>query len=67
MIDKNQIDNSFLISKIEDKINESKTKNRITYSDFLQLGDLSIIKKYIIQSHISNCFYFGGIENADRQ
>ena len=67
MIDKNQIDNSFLISKIEDKINESKTKNRITYSDFLQLSDLSAIKKYIMQNHINNYFYYGGLENADRQ
>ena len=64
---KDQIDNSILLSKIDDKINESKTKNRITYSDFLQLSELSMVKKYIMQNHIKYYFYFGGIENADRQ
>ena len=59
--------NNLILAKIKDKIEISKTKNRITYSDFMQLSDLSIVKKFIKENHITNYIYFGGIENANRQ
>lgn len=60
-------DNSLLISKIKDKIDIAKSKNKIAYTDFLQLNDLSLAQKYIVENHITNYFCYGGIENADRQ
>ncbi len=68
MSDINQVEkNNLLLAKIKDKIEISKTKNRIAYSDFMQLSDLSIVKKFIKENHITNYIFFGGIENANRQ
>ena len=50
-------DNSLLISRIKDKIDIAKSKNKIAYTDFLQLNDLSMAQKYIVENHISNYFY----------
>ncbi len=55
-----------LISKVEDKISFSKTKNKITYTDFLTIQERSIVEKYLKVNKINNNFFFGGNENAER-
>lgn len=55
-----------LISKIEDKIKFCKTKNKITNTDFLQVSEVGIAKKLLLEKRINNYFFFGGRENADR-
>lgn len=55
-----------LIARIRDKINFCKTKNKIVNTDFLQIGELGIAKKVLLQENVSNYFFFGGRENADR-
>lgn len=55
-----------LIAKIRDKINFCKTKNKIVNTDFLQISEVGIAKKILSEDSISNYFFFGGRENADR-
>lgn len=56
----------FLIAKILDKINICKNRNKIVNTDFLNISEISIIKKLLIEEKITNYFFFGGKENADR-
>lgn len=55
-----------LIAKIRDKINFCKTKNKIVNTDFLQIAEVGIAKKVLFQEKITNYFFFGGRDNADR-
>ena len=55
-----------LIAKIRDKINFCKTKNKIVNTDFLQIGEVGIAKRVLHEDKVSNYFFFGGRENADR-
>ncbi len=62
-----KLEKDFLISKICDQYRLCNGKNKITYTDFMQLAEKSTAIKYINQEHIKNCFWYGGIENADRE
>lgn len=62
-----KISEDYLIAKVDDKISFCNQKNKITYSDFMQLNDKSTVIKYLKQNHIQNCFWFGGYENANRE
>ena len=55
-----------LIARIEDKIEFCKLKNKIVNTDFLQLSEISIAKKILCERKLTNYFFFGGRENADR-
>lgn len=55
-----------LLSKIEDKIKFTKTKNKITYTDFLNIQERSIVEKFLRNEKINNYFCYGGNENAER-
>ena len=65
MQNKNETDNDkILISKILDKYNFCKIKNKITYSDFLNQREKHIINKNI---SLENYFFDGGVKNAERE
>lgn len=53
-------------AKILDKINLCKTRNKITYTDFLDLHQISIAESIIKNEKITNYFFFGGKEDSDR-
>lgn len=55
-----------LISKVKDKINYAKSKNKITYTDFLNIVEKSKIEKFLKQQEFKNYFFFGGNENSER-
>jgi len=63
---KNKIENSeeVLLAKVEDKKRLANTKNKITYSDFLNEKEQLIIKKNM---NLKNYFWFGEKENLDRK
>lgn len=68
-LDKKQFgsdEEKLLIAKIQDKIRFCKTKNKIVNTDFLQISEVAIAKKVLIEEEISNYFFFGGRDNADR-
>ncbi len=59
-------ENKLLIAKVIDKFEFSKTKNKITYTDFLNMAEMSVIKKYLKENKINNFVIYGGREEADR-
>ena len=54
-----------LASKIIDKIEECKNKNRITNTDFLDMYERSIAEK-IVSELKANTVFFGGFDGAER-
>ncbi len=60
-------EDKLLIAKLEDKVQFCNSKNKITYTDFMQLEEKSIAKKFLNQNRIENYFFFGGAENSDRE
>ena len=56
-------EDKLIISKIWDKIEMCKTKNKITHTDFLDLYQRSIAEKSV--DHIKSIFY-GGYDGAER-
>lgn len=60
-------DNKLLIAKIKDKYEFSKIKNKITYTDFLNISEINIAKKFLSENKIKNCIFYGGKVEADRQ
>ena len=55
-----------LIAKVSDKIEFCITKNKIVNTDFLNMAEIGIIKKFLEERKVENYFFFGGKENADR-
>ena len=50
-----------LIAKIIDKYNFCKLKNKITYTDFLNISEISIAKKILEEEKIKNYVFYGEI------
>lgn len=65
-INQNEED-KLLIAKILDKINYCKTKNKIAYTDFLNLHEKNIAKKVLAENECTNYTFFGGYEDAERE
>ena len=55
-----------MISKVEDKIQFAKSKNKVTYTDFLNITEKSIVEKFLKMQCFKNYFFFGGNENSER-
>lgn len=55
-----------LIAKLIDKYEFAKTKNKITYTDFLNISEISVVKNVLKEEKINNYIIFGGREEADR-
>lgn len=56
-----------LVAKIIDKYEFCITKNKITYTDFLNISEVSILKKILREENINNYIFWGGKKEADRQ
>ncbi len=55
-----------LVAKIIDKYEFSKTKNKIIYTDFLNISEISVAKNVLKEEQIKNYIIFGGKEETDR-
>lgn len=55
-----------LIAKIIDKYEFSKSKNKITYTDFLNISEISVAKSVLKEEKIQNYIIYGGKEETDR-
>ena len=55
-----------LVAKLIDKYEICKTKNKISYTDFLNISERSIVEKIIKEERINNYVFFGGKEETDR-
>ena len=56
-----------LMAKILDKIELTKTKNKIQYSDFLNLNEQESVMRLLKKIGFSNYYFFGGGENVERK
>lgn len=63
---KNQEDR-LLVAKILDKLEFTKTKNKIQYTDFLNLNEQEIAMKVLKKVDYKNYYFFGGKENSERK
>lgn len=59
-------EDKLLISKMLDKIELSKTKKRIEYTDFLDVYQKHLLEKILKQEHVENYIISGGTEDAER-
>lgn len=57
-------ENDLLIAKVWDKKKFCDTRNKITYTDFLNEKEQTIISRNM---NLGNAFFYGGNENADRK
>ena len=55
-----------LVAKVIDKYEFCKLRNKITFTDFLNITEISVIEKILKEEKIQNYIFFGGKENADR-
>lgn len=55
-----------LVAKVIDKYEFCKTKNKITYTDFLNISEISIVKNVLKEEKIQNYIIYGGKEETDR-
>lgn len=55
-----------LVAKMIDKYEFCRTKNKITFTDFLNISEISIIEKILKEEKVNNYVLFGGRENSDR-
>ena len=63
---KNQ-EERLLAAKILDKYEFTKTKNKIQYSDFLNLNEQELAMKLLKKIDYKNYYFFGGKENSERK
>lgn len=55
-----------LVAKVIDKYEFCRTRNKITFTDFLNFSERSVIERILKEEKISNYIFFGGKEEADR-
>lgn len=71
MIEKSELEklnnNKLLIAKIQDKYNFARTRNKITYTDFLNISEINIAKRFLAENKIKNYIFYGVKKEADRQ
>lgn len=56
-----------LVAKILDKLEFTKTKNKIQYTDFLNLYEQDLANKLLNKIGYKNYYFFGGKENTERK
>lgn len=60
-------DDKILYAQILDKIENVEKKNKIEYTDFLDLAQIELVQKFLNKTKINNYKLFGGFEQAERK
>lgn len=60
-------DDKILLAQILDKIEMVEKKNKLEYTDFLDLAQIELIQKFINKLKIENYKCYGGFEQAERK
>lgn len=63
---KNQ-EEKLLLAKVLDKLEFSKTRNKIESTDFLNLYEQDLIDKFLKKIKLKNYYFFGGVPEAERK
>ena len=56
-----------LLAQILDKIENTEKKNKVEYTDFLDLAQTELVEKFIRKIKINNYISYGGFEQAERK
>lgn len=59
--------NELFYAKLDDKIKFCNTRNKITHTDFLTEPEIIKAEKHLHSVNVSNYFFFGGYEEANRK
>ncbi len=59
-------EDKMLLSQILDKIELAQKKEKIEYTDFLDMYQVALVKKFFNKINIKNYILFGGYEGAER-
>lgn len=60
-------DDKILLAQILDKIEMVEKKNKIEYTDFLDLAQIELVQKFINKVKLENYISYGGFEQAERK
>lgn len=60
-------DDKILLAQVLDKIEMVEKKNKIEYTDFLDLAQIELVQKFINKTNIENYITYGGFEQAERK
>jgi len=60
-------DDKILLAQILDKLEMVEKKNKIEYTDFLDLAQIELAQKFINKIKIDNYVIYGGFEQAERK
>ena len=60
-------DDKLLLAQILDKIELCENKNKIEYTDFLDMAQSELVQKFINKIKIENYLIYGGFEEAERK
>ena len=60
-------DDKILLAQIDDKITMCENKNKIEYTDFLDLAQIELVQNYIEKLKIENYISYGGFDQAERK
>ena len=60
-------DDKILLAQISDKIEICENKNKIEYTDFLDLAQIELVQNYIDKLKIENYMSYGGFDQAERK
>ena len=63
----NNQEQRLLAAKILDKLEFTKTKNKIQYSDFLNINEQELAMKLLKKVDRENYYFFGGKDNTERK
>lgn len=61
------MEDKIILDKILDKAKQTENKGEIAYTDFLDMYQVALVKKFIAQNKIKNVLLYGGYENAERK
>lgn len=59
-------DDRILLSQILDKLESSKKREKIEYTDFLDMYQVGLVKKFLNKIQVINYILYGGYEDSER-
>ncbi len=60
-------DDKLCLSQVLDKIESSKLKNRIEYTDFLNMYQVSLVENFLKKNKFENYELYGGYQDSERK
>ena len=60
-------DDKILLAQVLDKVEMVEKKNKIEYTDFLDLAQIELVQKFINKIKLYNYMIYGGFEQAERK